>query len=84
MGPPKLKRVTIRSEQQLTTWLRKNTTPQSVMLVTKVAAAGGTDPDRAQVRDALTSQGWRDGRRYTLSAHQVGHVIYPPSTAPEQ
>lgn len=77
MSIPALKRVTIRTRQELENWVKKH--PEldgSVMLVTRNEASGSKHVSREDLQDALALTGWQCGRRYTLNAAMIGQVIH--------
>ncbi len=77
MDRPNLKRITIAAERDLRNWLSKFDGPeQTVMLITPCQSSrkGGLSQD--QVQAALSDHGWKPGRRYTLNANLLGHVIH--------
>jgi predicted alpha/beta-hydrolase family hydrolase len=68
--------VTISSQAQLASWLAKHPgDAQSVMLVTHVDASHRDYVSREDVAEALAVHGWSAGRRYTLNADLLGHMI---------
>jgi len=77
---PSLKRLTISSQGQLESWLAKHSGgAQSVMLVTHANASHPDYVGREHVAEALAVHGWQAGRRYTLNADLLGHVITKPA-----
>ncbi|MGH1368450.1 MAG: hypothetical protein ACRBCL_07510 [Maritimibacter sp.] len=78
MTIPKLKRVKVASEQELRTWLNKNSgQAQDVMIVTCNKKSHQKYIARDQLYDAVVLSGWTAGRRYTLDGNLVGQVISP-------
>ena len=76
MSIPNLKRVRVASVGALGVWLANApNTPQHLMLVTFTDACGDKHVSPVQVDDTLAEFGWDRGRRYTLGANQIGHVI---------
>ena len=81
MTLPNLKRVKLASEMDLKSWLSKNRDHASpVMLVTHANPAHPNHVSRQQVADALVSNGWSAGKRYTLNPTLLGHVIEKTAT----
>ena len=75
MTIPNLKRFKVSSEQELRTWLSKNSERQKeVMIVTCNKSSPEKYVSNELIRDALRENGWVAGRRYTLVGNLVGHV----------
>ncbi|MEM9574276.1 MAG: hypothetical protein AAF870_03490 [Pseudomonadota bacterium] len=73
---PDLKRVKISSDQELSTWLHRNSAQQNaVMLVTYTKANPEKHVSHEQVQRALDDYGWTSKMRYTLNKSLVGHAI---------
>ena len=76
MPIPKLKRIKISSEQELVSWLAKNTNRTGeVMIVTCNKVSPSKYVSRDRVCDALSKHGWTSGQSYTLDGKLVGHVV---------
>jgi len=76
MTIPNLKRIKINSEVELSTWLTNNADlEKSVMLVTFNKNSPEKHVSHDAVHSALKTHGWTPGRRYTLNANLIGHVI---------
>lgn len=76
MNLPKLKRVKVSTEQELRTWLNKNSEcPQEVMITTCNKASRKKHLSSQQVRKTAAECGWIPGRSYTLDGNLHGHVI---------
>jgi len=73
---PTLKRITINSELELDTWLKKNPNhAESVMLVTHTNESHKKYVSNEQVWDILKKHGWKTGSRYNIGSALLGHVI---------
>ena len=76
MNIPRLKRIKISSEQELRSWLAKNSEcEQKVMIITCNAKSRDKHVSSNNVRSALGKTGWVAGRSYTLDGNLIGHVI---------
>ena len=76
MGIPKLKRITINSEQELDVWLARNSSQEeSIMVVTHTNASHRKFVSHEQVGHVLAKHGWKAGFRYTIGSDLLGHVI---------
>ena len=72
---PKLKRVRVASEQELSNWLAKNCDQnQDVMFVTCNKKSPSKYLSREQVSNVIADHGWVPGTSYTLKGNLVGHV----------
>ena len=74
MTAPKLKRVKVSSEQELSNWLAKGSEEREVLIVTCGKKSSDKFVSSKQVRLALSEQGWTPGSSYTLNGNLVGHV----------
>jgi len=73
---PKLKRIKVSSEQELRSWLAKNSErEQEVMIITCNKKSRDKHLSRDQVRCALNEHGWAAGQSYTLGGNLVGQVV---------
>jgi len=73
---PNLKRITINSELELDTWLKKNPTyKESIILVTHTNESHKKYVSREQVREILVKHGWKAGPRHNIGSNLLGHVI---------
>jgi hypothetical protein len=76
MALPKLERIRVSSEQELRSWLSKNSElSRQVIIVTCNKKSRDKHVSSDQVRNALSERGWVAGRSYTLVGNLVGHVI---------
>ena len=76
MTIPNLKRIKVSSEQELRTWLSKNSErQQEVMIVNCNKKSRDKHISSDQVRDAVGESGWNAGRSFTLDGNLVGHVV---------
>lgn len=76
MSIPNLKRIRATNATQLSAWLAsQDTSPQEVMLVTHTDANPDKHFSLSEVHASLADHGWQPGRRYTLNATLIGHVI---------
>lgn len=76
---PRLKRVKVSTEQELRSWLLKNSEhAHDVMIVTCNKTSRNKYVSSDQVRNALNEFGWRAGQSYTLEGNLVGHVVRRP------
>lgn len=83
MNMPSLKRIRVTSEQQLRSRLaRLSPDDASVMLVTCTRSTPDKYLSPDCIRSAVIAHGWSNGRRYTLNANQIGHVIHRPQSQP--
>lgn len=76
MTIPNLKWIKVSSEQELRTWLSKNSKrQQEVTIVTSNKKSRNKHISSDQIRGAVGESGWQAGRSYTLDGNLVGHVV---------
>lgn len=76
--PPAMKRVTLGSVADLSTWLVKNAAqPSPVMFVVHSVASHPKHISNSTLQRVLADHGWASGPRYTINAHLVGQIAEP-------
>ena len=73
---PTLKRINIKSEQELDIWMARNASDvESVMVVTHTNTSHRKYVSREQINCVLARHGWKSKMRYNLGSNLLGHVI---------
>ena len=75
MTIPQSKKIKATSAVALAAALRDQNLPREVMIVTHAKSAHKDHISTAQVQDVAEQNGWKTGRRYTLTGDLTGHVV---------
>lgn len=79
MGIPNLKRIRVKSEQELESWLARHPShKEDVMVVTHANTSHDKFVSHEGIGQVLATHNWKAGRRYTIGNDLLGHVITRP------